>query len=61
MELEKIQQLLTDLRKKWESNPEKRVIYKLQARPLQSALKMYYRDHPQTILPLDRKGETVIS
>jgi hypothetical protein len=38
---------LDELRRLWKEYPEKRIIYELKARPLKSALHIYYRDHPQ--------------
>jgi len=53
MILKDVENKLEELRTKWKEHPEKRGIYKLQARPLLSALRIYYREHPQEKIPLD--------
>lgn len=47
MELKYVQDKLAQLRKEYKDHPEKRSIILLQVRPLQSALRIYYKNHPQ--------------
>lgn len=47
MELKEVNDKLEELRRLWKAHPEKRSMYELKARALKSALRIYYRAHPQ--------------
>ena len=47
MDIKHTEAMLNELRKKWIENPDKRSIYELQAKPLKSAIRIYYENHPQ--------------
>jgi hypothetical protein len=54
MQIEEVKAKMKEIEKNAADHPEKKPIYRLQYRSLKAALDLYYRSHPQDVLPLDK-------
>jgi hypothetical protein len=54
MQIEEVKAKMKEIEKNAAEHPEKKPIYRLKWRALKAACDLYYKKHPQDILPLDK-------